>query len=51
MPLLLQCKADLLVVGSFGRKGEKLDFLGSVSDFTLRSSAASICIVRSTGVL
>jgi len=40
---------DLLVVGSFGRKGEKLDMLGTVSDFSLRESHASICIVRSTG--
>ncbi|GFH07350.1 uncharacterized protein HaLaN_02137, partial [Haematococcus lacustris] len=39
---------DLLVLGSFGRKGEKLDMLGSVSDFSLRESAASLCIVRST---
>uniref|UniRef100_A0A7S0QZT8 UspA domain-containing protein n=1 Tax=Chlamydomonas leiostraca TaxID=1034604 RepID=A0A7S0QZT8_9CHLO len=40
---------DLLVLGSFGRKGEKLDMLGTVSDFTLRQSHASLCIVRSTG--
>lgn len=40
---------DMLVLGSFGRKGEKLDMLGTVSDFTLRTSHASLCIVRSTG--
>ncbi|MEW5303050.1 MAG: hypothetical protein WDW38_001367 [Sanguina aurantia] len=40
---------DLLLIGSWGRKGEKLDFLGSVSDFSLRESHASICILRSTG--
>ncbi|GFR40469.1 hypothetical protein Agub_g1029 [Astrephomene gubernaculifera] len=41
--------ADLLVLGSWGRKGEKLDMLGTVSDFSLRQSHCSICIVRSTG--
>lgn len=42
-------QANILVVGSFGRKGEKLDMLGSVSDFSLRETHSSICIVRSTG--
>ncbi|GLC75209.1 hypothetical protein PLESTF_001607100 [Pleodorina starrii] len=40
---------ELLVLGSWGRKGEKLDVLGTVSDFSLRQSHCSICIVRSTG--
>eukprot|EP00201_Polytomella_parva_P004377 CAMPEP_0175074882 /NCGR_PEP_ID=MMETSP0052_2-20121109/21614_1 /TAXON_ID=51329 ORGANISM="Polytomella parva, Strain SAG 63-3" /NCGR_SAMPLE_ID=MMETSP0052_2 /ASSEMBLY_ACC=CAM_ASM_000194 /LENGTH=227 /DNA_ID=CAMNT_0016343351 /DNA_START=129 /DNA_END=812 /DNA_ORIENTATION=- len=40
---------DALVVGSFGRKGEKLDVLGTVSDFSLRTSHSSVVIVRSTG--
>ncbi|PNH05119.1 hypothetical protein TSOC_008646 [Tetrabaena socialis] len=40
---------DLLVLGSWGRKGEKLDALGTVSEFTLRQSRCSLCIVRSTG--
>uniref|UniRef100_A0A7S3VLK8 UspA domain-containing protein n=1 Tax=Dunaliella tertiolecta TaxID=3047 RepID=A0A7S3VLK8_DUNTE len=40
---------DLLVIGNFGRKGEKLDVLGSVSDYTLRMCRSSLCIVRSTG--
>ncbi|GLI69710.1 hypothetical protein VaNZ11_014217 [Volvox africanus] len=40
---------ELLVMGSWGRKGEKLDVLGTVSDFSLRQSHCSICIVRSTG--
>lgn len=39
---------DMLVVGSFGRKGDKLDMLGSVADYSLRESHCSICIVRST---
>ncbi|GAX72774.1 hypothetical protein CEUSTIGMA_g230.t1 [Chlamydomonas eustigma] len=42
-------KVNLLVLGSFGRKGEKLEMLGTVSDYSLRESPASICIVRSTG--
>lgn len=41
--------ADLLFLGSFGRKGEKLDMLGTVSDHSLRHCNASVCIVRSTG--
>jgi len=41
-------KADLLVLGSFGRKGEKIDVLGTVSDYSLREARASLCIVRST---
>ncbi|EFJ42884.1 hypothetical protein VOLCADRAFT_107074 [Volvox carteri f. nagariensis] len=40
---------ELLIMGSWGRKGEKLDVLGTVSDFSLRQSHCSICIVRSTG--
>ncbi|KAG2497630.1 hypothetical protein HYH03_004370 [Edaphochlamys debaryana] len=40
---------DLLVLGSWGRKGEKLDMLGTVSDFSLRQAHCSICIVRSAG--
>lgn len=40
---------DMLFVGSFGRKGEKLDMLGSVADASLRESHSSNCIVRSTG--
>ncbi|KAG2436739.1 hypothetical protein HXX76_006263 [Chlamydomonas incerta] len=40
---------DLLVLGSWGRKGEKLDMLGTVSDFSLRQSHCSIVIVRSVG--
>lgn len=40
---------DLLVIGSWGRKGEKLDVLGGVADFSLRQSHCSVCIVRSTG--
>ncbi|KXZ53495.1 hypothetical protein GPECTOR_7g945 [Gonium pectorale] len=40
---------DLLVLGSWGRKGEKIDMLGSVSSFSLRQAHASIAIVRSTG--
>ena len=38
---------DVLVVGSYGRKGEKLEMLGTVSDGALRACHASICIVRS----
>jgi hypothetical protein len=39
----------LLVVGSFGRKGEKtFDMLGTVSDYSLRQSNCSVCVVRST---
>ncbi|GBF87382.1 flagellar associated protein [Raphidocelis subcapitata] len=39
----------LLVVGSFGRKGEKsFDMLGTVSDYSLRESHCSVCVVRST---
>eukprot|EP00884_Botryococcus_braunii_P020713 jgi/Botrbrau1/7325/Bobra.247_3s0020.1 len=41
-------KTDILVLGSFGRKGEKLDMLGSTSDQSLRQCAAHICIVKST---
>eukprot|EP00877_Chromochloris_zofingiensis_P000888 jgi/Chrzof1/107/Cz01g03220.t1 len=41
-------KVDLLVLGSFGRKGEKLDMLGTVSDYSLRESHCSVCVVRST---
>lgn len=41
-------KIDVLVLGSYGRKGEKLEMLGTVSDGALRSSHSSICIVRST---
>lgn len=44
-------QTTLVVVGSFGRKGEKLDMLGTVSDFSLRESHSSICIVRSTGAV
>jgi hypothetical protein len=40
---------SLLVVGSFGRKGEKtFDMLGTVSDYSLRESHCSVCVVRST---
>jgi nucleotide-binding universal stress UspA family protein len=41
-------RIDILVLGSYGRKGEKLEMLGTTSDGALRSSHASICIVRST---
>lgn len=37
---------DLLLVGSYGRKGEKIDMLGSVSDYSLRESHSSVMIVR-----
>ena len=40
-------KVDILVMGSHGRKGEKAEMLGTVSEGALRSSHASICIVRS----
>eukprot|EP00775_Hariotina_reticulata_P006774 gene6774-6991_t len=41
-------QVDLLVVGSFGRKGERVDMLGTVSDYSLRQGHSSVAIVRSS---
>ncbi|KAK9816499.1 hypothetical protein WJX72_001033 [[Myrmecia] bisecta] len=38
----------VLVVGSYGRKGEKIDMLGTVSDHSLREYNGHVCIVKST---
>ncbi len=40
-------RINLLVVGSFGRKGEKIDMLGTVSDYSLREAHCSVCVIRS----
>lgn len=40
---------DMLVLGSYGRKGEKIDVLGSVSDKSLRDGKSSVCIVKANG--
>ena len=41
--------SDMLVMGSFGRKGEKIDVLGSTSDESLRTALCSVCIVKQAG--
>lgn len=40
---------DMLVLGSYGRKGEKADVLGSVTDKSLREASSSVAIVRMGG--
>jgi len=39
---------DSLVVGAYGRKGEKVEVLGSVADNALRMSNCDVMVVRST---
>jgi hypothetical protein len=46
--LAAAARVDLLVLGSYGRKGEKIDMLGSVSDYSLREAHSSVFVVRST---
>lgn len=41
-----QWRADLIVVGSHGRKGVKRILLGSVSDYVARHASCSVQIVR-----
>ncbi|WIA39336.1 hypothetical protein OEZ86_005448 [Tetradesmus obliquus] len=48
MALAQEQHVDLLVVGSFGRKGERVDMLGTVSDYSLREGHSSVAIVRSS---
>ncbi|KAF6255956.1 universal stress protein family-domain-containing protein [Scenedesmus sp. NREL 46B-D3] len=48
MALAQEQRVDLLVVGSFGRKGERVDMLGTVSDYSLREGHSSVAIVRSS---
>ncbi|DBA85324.1 hypothetical protein WJX79_008291 [Trebouxia sp. C0005] len=43
-----ELQVDILVVGSFGRKGERIDMLGTVSDFSLRAGNSDVCIVKSS---
>ncbi|CAG9460265.1 unnamed protein product [Pedinophyceae sp. YPF-701] len=43
-----ELELDLLVVGAFGRKGEKVEVLGSVADGALRKSNCTVVVVRTT---
>lgn len=49
MAMAKDAAADMLVLGSFGRKGEKIDVLGSTSDESLRTAHCSVCIVKQAG--
>lgn len=44
--LAAKCGIHLLVVGSYGRKGDKIDMLCSTSDYSLRESHSNVMIVR-----
>lgn len=46
-----QAEADILVLGSFGRKGPSIFAVGSVTDWSVRSSPLTTVVVKTTTTL